>query len=160
MRSDATAHRIPFHFEQKYDKQRGVARRSDSVYIGWNESIQATQRYMGKLTTHVLDTSAGIPGRHIAVRLYRCGESRALLVTAETNADGRVDAPLLADDAFQPGTYELEFDVAAYFAARGVELADPPFLDVITLRFTLSEPSHYHVPLLVSPWSYSTYRGS
>ncbi|MEL7296065.1 MAG: hydroxyisourate hydrolase [Pseudomonadota bacterium] len=115
---------------------------------------------MGKLTTHVLDTSAGIPGQHIALRLYRCGESRELLVTTETNADGRVDAPLLADDAFVPGTYELEFDVATYFAARGVEVAEPPFLDVITLRFTLSEPSHYHVPLLVSPWSYSTYRGS
>ncbi len=115
---------------------------------------------MGKLTTHILDTSNGIPGAGISLRLYRIGARRDLLVSAISNDDGRCDAPLLADEAFALATYELEFDVAGYFAARSAPVAEPPFLDVVTLRFTIAQDSHYHVPLLVSPWSYSTYRGS
>ncbi|MEN7341393.1 MAG: hydroxyisourate hydrolase [Pseudomonadota bacterium] len=115
---------------------------------------------MSKLTTHVLDTAAGIPGAGINIRLFRCGSERELVVSTETNSDGRCDAPLLEGENFSHGTYELTFDVARYFSARESTAASPPFLDQVTLRFTISENKHYHVPLLVSPWSYSTYRGS
>lgn len=116
---------------------------------------------MGKLTTHVLDTAQGRPGAGIGFRLFRvAGDGRELVKEAATNADGRADAPLLSEDEFTTGTWELEFDVAAYFAAQPVEVADPPFLDHIILRFSTAADEHYHVPLLVSPWSYSTYRGS
>ena len=114
---------------------------------------------MGRLSTHVLDTARGRPASGVPVRLARIGadESRTILVETLTNADGRTDRPLLGPDDFAPGSYELVFDVAAYFGATGVAA---PFLDRIPLRFTMSEDSDYHVPLLVSPWSYSTYRGS
>lgn len=116
---------------------------------------------MGKLTTHVLDTAQGRPGAGIAFRLYRVTEdARELVTESRTNADGRSDAPLLAGDAFAIGTWELEFDVAPYFAAQSLRVADPPFLDRVTLRFSTAADEPYHVPLLVSPWSYSTYRGS
>ncbi|MFK8051797.1 MAG: hydroxyisourate hydrolase [Woeseiaceae bacterium] len=115
---------------------------------------------MGKLTTHVLDTAAGKPGNAIAVKLFHCGAERALIVSTETNSDGRCDEPLLADNTFEPGTYELEFDIGAYFAPQLAANDGPPFLDIVTLRFTIAADQHYHVPLLVSPWSYSTYRGS
>jgi len=112
---------------------------------------------MGRLTTHVLDTSIGKPAAGVRVVLRRDG---AVLAEDATNADGRMDKPLLEGAAFKPGAYELTFHVGDYFRARGVALADPPFLDAIPLRFTISEDSHYHVPLLVSPYGYSTYRGS
>jgi len=117
---------------------------------------------MGKLTTHVLDTAHGRPGAGIAIRLYRCaGDGRQLLGTFVTNADGRCDAPLLADAALCVGTHELEFAVGDYFAGLGVALAEPRFPDVVCLRFGIADAAaHYHVPLLVSPFSYSTYRGS
>lgn len=117
---------------------------------------------MGKLTTHVLDTAHGRPGAGIAIGLYRCADDgRQLLGTFTTNGDGRCDAPLLADAALQVGRYELDFAVGDYFAGLGLTLAEPRFLDVITLRFGIADASaHYHVPLLVSPYSYSTYRGS
>lgn len=116
---------------------------------------------MGKLTTHVLDTSAGTPGRGIAIRLYRGeGVAREPLGEFVSNDDGRCDGPLLDDDSFVTGTYELEFEVGDYFRATGAVTAEPPFLETVTLRFTMADDSHYHVPLLVSPWSYSTYRGS
>ena len=116
---------------------------------------------MGKLTTHILDTSAGTPGRGIPIRLYRGdGIAREPVGEFVSNDDGRCDAPLLAGDAFATGTYELEFDVADYFRRSRSAAAEPPFLDTITLRFTIADDTHYHVPLLVSPWSYSTYRGS
>lgn len=115
---------------------------------------------MGRLTTHVLDTANGGPGSGIEVRLYAADGERRLLANATTNADGRTAAPLLEGQAFGPGSYELEFEVGAYFAARRHALAEPPFLDVVVLRFQLADDGHYHVPLLVSPWSYSTYRGS
>ena len=117
---------------------------------------------MSKLTTHVLDTAAGTPARAMRYVLLRLQDGERLLVTeGRTNADGRTDAPLLACAAFAGGQYELDFFTAEYFRARGAALADPAFLDRVTLRFAIDPAGgHYHVPLLVSPWSYSTYRGS
>lgn len=116
---------------------------------------------MGKLTTHVLDTAAGRPGDGIRVRLYRLeGDARRPVADTRTNADGRTDAPLLSGNDWQSGTYELEFSVGDYFAGRGVAVSELPFLDHVLLRVGLADDAHYHVPLLVSPWSYSTYRGS
>ncbi len=116
---------------------------------------------MGRLTTHVLDTAHGCPAAGMAVTLTRIGPARQTIIATVTNADGRCDAPLLDGAAMQIGTYELEFVTAAYFAAKGVPLVDPPFLDVVTIRFGIADPdAHYHVPLLISPFSYSTYRGS
>lgn len=117
---------------------------------------------MGRLSTHVLDTANGRPARGVAIELFAIeGEGRRSIVRTVTNADGRADAPLMAGDAFRTGAYELVFDVGAYFRGLGAETADPPFLDLVPIRFTIAEPDgHYHVPLLVSPWSYSTYRGS
>jgi 5-hydroxyisourate hydrolase len=118
---------------------------------------------MGRLTTHVLDTANGRPaaGVRVALRaLDSAGEGR-LIAEATTNADGRTDAPLLAGEGFKPGTYELVFDVGAYFAAADAARADPPFLGQVPVRFGIADrDGHYHVPLLVSPWSYATYRGS
>ncbi|HZW58723.1 MAG TPA: hydroxyisourate hydrolase [Woeseiaceae bacterium] len=115
---------------------------------------------MGKLTTHVLDTAAGRPGSGMAVELYALAAGRRRVASTVTNEDGRTDAPLLQDDGFRAGEYELVFAVADYFRQRGAELDDPPFLDTVVIRFSLARDQHYHVPLLVSPWSYSTYRGS
>ena len=115
---------------------------------------------MGKLTTHVLDTASGIPAAGIDIRLYLLGDDRKLKAAAITNEDGRSEHPLLADELLQTGEYELEFDVGTYFRARGAELDDPAFLETVVIRFAMRANEHYHVPLLVSPWSYSTYRGS
>ena len=117
---------------------------------------------MGRLSTHVLDTVNGKPASGVAIELFVLeGEQRRSIVRTITNADGRTDAPLMTGDAFRTGTYELVFDVGAYFRSLGAATADPPFLDLVPIRFTIAEPDgHYHVPLLVSPWSYSTYRGS
>jgi 5-hydroxyisourate hydrolase len=113
---------------------------------------------MSGLTTHVLDTANGRPAAGVAVRLLRGGQ---VLVGAVTNSDGRCDAPLLAGEALKAGVYRLEFDVGAYFRALAVALPDPPFLDTVALEFGIAEPGgRYHVPLLVSPFGYSTYRGS
>lgn len=117
---------------------------------------------MGKLTTHVLDTATGKPAAGVAIELYGIAVgARLLLVRAQTNADGRCDAPLLADYKFQPGIYELDFHIGDYFAAQGIALPQPRFLDVVTVRIGVHDTSaHYHVPLLASPYGYSTYRGS
>ena len=112
---------------------------------------------MGRLSTHVLDTSVGRPAAGVRLVLRRDGE---VLVDTRTNADGRTDKPLLDGAAFRTGAYELTFHVGDYFRARGTPLADPPFLDVIPLRFSIADDTDYHVPLLVSPFGYSTYRGS
>jgi 5-hydroxyisourate hydrolase len=116
---------------------------------------------MSGLTTHVLDTASGRPGRGIRYQLFRLDRGRLELLSAETNADGRCAAPLLDDESMQAGQYELVFHVADYFRKRGIELPDPPFLDQVVIRFGLADKSqHYHVPLLISPYGYSTYRGS
>jgi 5-hydroxyisourate hydrolase len=113
------------------------------------------------LTTHVLDTMHGVPAADLQIQLWRLGEQRELLKTTRTNAQGRTDEPLLRDEALLPGRYELVFAVGTYFAARGVTLPEPSFLDLVPVHFGLADASaHYHVPLLVSPWAYSTYRGS
>jgi len=117
---------------------------------------------MGKLTTHILDTAHGRPGAGIAIELYR-GEAgrREPLGRRVTNAEGRCDTPLLEGDAMPVGTYELDFHVGDYFASLGLDIAAPRFIDVVTLRFGIADPgASYHIPLLVSPYSYSTYRGS
>ena len=109
----------------------------------------------GLLTTHVLDTAHGRPAAGVDVELARFADgARQVLRTVTTNADGRTDEPLMGDGELQAGEYELVFAVGTYFGER-------PFLDHVPVRFTITDPgAHYHVPLLVSPWSYSTYRGS
>ena len=115
----------------------------------------------GKLTTHVLDTARGEPARGLRVTLERIeADARTPVAEATTNHDGRLDAPLLAGEAFRAGTYELTFHAADYLRACGLTLREPPFLDTIPIRFGMAEETHYHVPLLLSPFGYSTYRGS
>lgn len=117
---------------------------------------------MSRLSTHVLDTANGKPAAGVAVTLYRVTQTgRDQVLATKTNADGRTDAPLLSGDAMAVGTYELDFEAGAYFRAIGLTLPQPAFVDRVTLRFGIADAhGHYHVPLLVSPWSYSTYRGS
>ena len=115
---------------------------------------------MGKLTTHVLDTASGQPAAAVVVRVYRVAAERQLLATMQTGKDGRTGQPLLEGHSFTGGEYELEFDIGDYFAAHQTALADPPFLGTVVIRVSLLSGEHYHVPLLASPWSYSTYRGS
>ena len=116
----------------------------------------------GRLSTHVLDTHAGRPAVGIAIELYEfAGERAHRIATAVTNADGRTDEPLIGSRPLPIGRYALRFAVGNHFRSRGIETADPPFLDIVPLRFSIAEPEgHYHVPLLCTPWSYSTYRGS
>ena len=115
----------------------------------------------GYLTTHVLDTARGLPAAGLAITLYRIdGEARSLLAEVVTNHDGRTDGPILPKENFAPGQYELVFHAGDYLRAQGDDLAEPLFLDLIPIRFGLSEDAHYHVPLLLSPFGYSTYRGS
>jgi 5-hydroxyisourate hydrolase len=115
---------------------------------------------MGKLTTHVLDTAAGKPAPDISVKLYSMENGRHLVASTVTNKDGRTAEPLLEGETWRAGTYELEFSVGAYFRDTGASDAEPPFLGHVVIQVTLADDDHYHVPLLVSPWSYSTYRGS
>lgn len=115
----------------------------------------------GYLTTHVLDTARGCPAEGLTIELYRIeGDRRTHLKTLKTNDDGRTDEQILPTDKFETGTYELLFHAGAYLDAVGTAPESPRFLDVIPLRFGMSAASHYHVPLLLSPFGYSTYRGS
>jgi 5-hydroxyisourate hydrolase len=115
----------------------------------------------GRLTTHVLDTARGRPAAGLALSLFRLdGDARDELVRAETNADGRSPAPLLAGDDCRAGTYELVFAAGDYLRRTGADLAEPPFLDEVVIRFGMAGGAHTHVPLLLSPFGYSTYRGS
>ena len=117
---------------------------------------------MGKLTTHVLDTASGKPAAGMKIELSVLeGPDWKVLKSLRCNADGRTDAPLLEGGALRKGQYRLVFDVSDYYAALGTKLANPPFLERVPLRFGVADPdAHYHVPLLCSPWVYSTYRGS
>ncbi|MYM70826.1 hydroxyisourate hydrolase [Duganella sp. FT134W] len=117
---------------------------------------------MGKLSTHVLDITQGKPGAGVKVALYAVGpQGRQLLKSEVTNADGRCSTPLLEGDALKQGKYELVFSAGAYFDTQGVTLPEPKFIDEVTLAFGVADASqNYHVPLVVSPWAYSTYRGS
>ena len=117
----------------------------------------------GRLSTHVLDTHGGRPAEGIAVELVELSDLGASRIIARTttNSDGRTDTPLIGGRPVPIGRYELRFHTASYFAAKNVPLSDPPFLDIIPLRFSVSDPEgHLHVPLLVTPWSFATYRGS
>lgn len=117
---------------------------------------------MGKLTTHVLNLSTGNPAAGVRVELHEVGAERSrLLVQGSTNADGRCSQPLLEGESLRTGRYTLTFHVAEYFRAQGVQLPEPPFIDQVVIQFGVADSAQsYHVPLLVSPWSYSTYRGS
>jgi len=115
----------------------------------------------GRLTTHVLDTARGVPAAGLALSLHRLSEGgRELVAEARTNADGRCDRPLMEGEAFRPGRYEITFACGAYLDGCGLALPEPKFLDEVVLRFGIAEARHYHVPLLLSPFGYSTYRGS
>ena len=114
----------------------------------------------GRLTTHVLDTTHGRPAAGMRLDFVMVhGDHSHPILSTHTNADGRLDQPLLEGDQFHMGTFELNFHVGQYFERLGLEL-EPQFLDVVPIRFMMTEQSHYHVPLLVSPYGYSTYRGS
>jgi 5-hydroxyisourate hydrolase len=127
----------------------------------WKMRLCGAGRPMGRLTTHVLNTMTGRPASGLRLELYGLDPETRLLKAAATNIDGRVDAPLLTDGEFKEGMYELRFFVGDYFRHHGVPLTKPAFLEVIPIRFGIAEPqSHYHVPLLLSPFGYSTYRGS
>ncbi len=116
---------------------------------------------MGFLTTHVLDTARGRPAAGIKIALYRVsGNSHRKIAEAVTNADGRTDAPILPEGKFKPGSYELIFFVGDYLRGTGQAGTEPLFLDQVPIRFGMAEDAHYHVPLLLSPYGYSTYRGS
>ena len=116
---------------------------------------------MGRLTTHVLDTATGTPAGGLTIELYLLDGGPVLLKTIVTNADGRADGPILEGSAFMRGHYELRFHAGDYLRAAGVALPEPAFLDVVPIRFGIANPDqHFHVPLLLSPYGYSTYRGS
>jgi 5-hydroxyisourate hydrolase len=115
---------------------------------------------MGRLTTHVLDISIGLPAAGMRIELHAASADRSLLASVVTGRDGRCAAPLLSDAAFQAGRYALTFRVADYFRGRGAVLPEPAFIDTVVIDFGVADAhEHYHVPLLVSPWSYSVYRG-
>lgn len=116
---------------------------------------------MGRLTTHVLDTALGRPAAGLAIALRRAGKHGAAVAEAVTNADGRCDRPLLEGESLEAGTYELVFQAGSYFERLGLDLPAPKFLDEVVIRFGIADTAaHYHVPLLLSPFGYSTYRGS
>src|SRR6516164_277398 len=135
------------------------------VALRLDQRVRAPDRLavQGQLSTHVLDNYSGRPGEGIALELFELSESdeRRLITRAVTNDDGRTEAPLIAGRPVPIGAYELRFAIGDYYARTKAELADPPFLDVVPIRFAVAEPEgHYHVPLLCTPWSYTTYRGS
>ena len=126
-------------------------------------STSETERALAGLTTHVLDVTRGGPAKGVRIELFEleANGARRLVTTAATNADGRTDPPLIGAAEARVGRFELVFHAGDYFRAQGAKLADPPFLDVVPVRFAVADAdAHYHVPLIVSPWSYSTYRGS
>jgi 2-oxo-4-hydroxy-4-carboxy-5-ureidoimidazoline decarboxylase len=135
------------------------------VALRLDQRVRAPDRLAvhGRLSTHVLDNHSGRPGEGIALELFELSgaDERRLITRGATNLDGRTDAPLIAGRPIPIGRYELRFAIGDYYAKAGATRADPPFLDVIPIRFAVAEPEgHYHVPLLCTPWSYTTYRGS
>jgi 2-oxo-4-hydroxy-4-carboxy-5-ureidoimidazoline decarboxylase len=130
-----------------------------------DQRVEAADRLKvhGRISTHVLDTCNGIPARGVKIELWGLSANgeRRMIASAQTNDDGRTDQPLIGSRPVPIGTYELHFHMAEYFARAGMRLTDPPFLDVVPIRFAVAEPeAHYHVPLLATPWNYGTYRGS
>jgi 5-hydroxyisourate hydrolase len=130
----------------------------DLILGGFRPAGTPKKGIMSGLTTHVLDTMHGRPAAGVSVRLLRGGD---VLAATTTNADGRCDEPLLSEETMKAGAYRLEFGVGAYYRGRGAALAEPAFLEVVAIEFGIADAAaHYHVPLLVSPFGYSTYRGS
>jgi len=159
--------RILTSFEDRIDNHRcaeTVRALSEVGKIAWLRLLDiVVPAPTGRLTTHVLDTASGRPAGNMEIELSRIADdgTRTLLHRFVTNADGRFDAPALAGSDLETGIYEWQFMTADYFTRAGHRLDGPPFLDIVPLRFAIANPeSHYHVPLLVSPWAYSTYRGS
>jgi 2-oxo-4-hydroxy-4-carboxy-5-ureidoimidazoline decarboxylase len=158
-------------FRRRLDNDRNAERGAALEEIFRIAALRLDQRITapdrlnvhGRLSTHVLDTHGGHPAANVTVELFEVfasGGSRPILRTA-TNADGRTDKPLIADQPIPIADYELRFGIGEYFTSCGALTTDPPFLGLVLIRFAVAEPeSHYHVPLLVTPWSYSTYRGS
>jgi 2-oxo-4-hydroxy-4-carboxy-5-ureidoimidazoline decarboxylase len=154
LRNDATA-----------EKEAALTEILRIAALRLDQRVEAPDRLKvhGRLSTHVLDTHSGLPAARVMVELDELSASgeRRTIVSAATNRDGRTDAPLIGGRPIPIGTYELRFHVGAYFTRLGTPVADPPFLTVVPIRFSVAEPEgHYHVPLLITPWSYSTYRGS
>lgn len=145
------------------EESAGMAATSGAARDNSDANHLRGPRHMGRLTTHVLDTVRGKPAAGVAIELHRCdaGGAPQLLRSVCTNADGRCDAPLLEGADFRAGRYSLSFHIADYFRQAGIPMDDPPFLENIVIHFGIAEAAvHYHVPLLASPWSYATYRGS
>jgi len=154
LRNDATA-----------EKEAALTEILRIAALRLDQRVEAADRLKvhGRLSTHVLDTHSGLPAARVMVELDELSASgeRRTIVSAATNRDGRTDAPLIGGRPIPIGTYELRFHVGAYFTRLGTPVADPPFLTVVPIRFSVAEPEgHYHVPLLITPWSYSAYRGS
>jgi 5-hydroxyisourate hydrolase len=149
-------------FQEKHERAFGSQGFPDTQHCCIQDrTAQGENTMPGYLTTHVLDTARGCPAQGLKIELFRVtGETRAHLKTLVTNADGRTDEQILPSADFETGTYELLFHAGAYLDATGTPPESPRFLDVIPLRFGMSEDTHYHVPLLLSPFGYSTYRGS
>lgn len=147
----------------EFDTALGEIVRIAALRLDARVSAPDRLKVTGRLSTHVLDVHGGKPAEGVALELRElsvAGADRVLIRTV-TNKDGRTDTPLIAERPLPIGAYELRFAVAGYFAARGVALTDPPFLDTVPIRLSIAEPEgHYHVPLVMTPWSYSTYRGS
>jgi 5-hydroxyisourate hydrolase len=131
-------------------------------YAACANTTPSREENMGKLSTHVLDVTQGKPGAGVRLALYAIREQQKVLLKEDvTNSDGRCDAPLLQGEQFVPGRYELVFAAGDYFAAQGLSLPTPRFIDEVMIAFGVADATqNYHVPLVVSPWSYSTYRGS
>jgi len=158
-------------FEQRLRNDAAAERRAalDEIFrivaLRLDQRIAAADRLKvnGRLSTHVLDTHRGQPAAGVAIDFVEVESSGAsrLISQSITNNDGRTDRPLIAEQPIPIAQYELRFNVGAYFARQGVPTTEPPFLDIVPIRFAVAEPeSHYHVPIIVTPWSYSTYRGS
>jgi hydroxyisourate hydrolase len=149
-------------------QRRRIGRRSAVAIeclarVGLRTFEAPREETLAGVTTHVLDVTSGGPAEGVRVELYELAASseRKLIADVTTNADGRTDKPLISAEQARSGRFELIFHASDYFRRRRTELADPPFLDIIPIRFGVADPkAHYHMPLLVSPWSYSTYRGS
>lgn len=161
----ADKHAILAAFDRRVRNDPAVERATALAEVGkilWMRLLDAVvPKPCGRLTVHVLDTASGCPAAGMAIDLLRLSGTPVPLKSFVTNADGRLDGPALAGAELEAGAYELLFHTGAYFAAAGNPLSAPPFLDRIPIRFAVANPEqHYHVPLLVSPWSYSTYRGS
>jgi 2-oxo-4-hydroxy-4-carboxy-5-ureidoimidazoline decarboxylase len=158
-------------FEQRLGNEVPDERRTalDEIFrivaLRLDHRVMAADRLKvhGRLTTHVLDTHRGQPASGVAIELVEIGSSGTtrLILRTKTNADGRTDRPLIGAQPIPIAQYELHFGIGSYFAEHGASTVDPPFLDMIPIRFSIAEPeAHYHVPLIVTPWSYATYRGS